>query len=194
MAPSITSERMVDVEETPRWWMAAAIPLLVIAVLVLGDFMFLRPSLAEFERVRAERADAERVVATLEARQEERSRALSADQLFSSEDRARLTGVSVGGDLPGTLAELSAHVRNVGATISNATVSADRLPTDLPPSLRSASAMLLTVTLDAADARALKEFLHAVAASSRMLDVVAVQFTPEASRAILRIRAYAFPV
>jgi len=70
-----------------------------------------------------------------------------------------------------------------------AEVMREKAPTSLP-SLRGNSVLLMNVAIRSVDYARLKSFLGILAESQRLMDVLSVQFSPQALTATIRLRAY----
>jgi hypothetical protein len=164
-------------------------PLVLLILIVVGYAVVLRPRFAALRDLRARRGIAAEISA-IEQQVSQLSRTRTTFEQQLSLKRGPIDAAVPGGeDVPGLFTALDAAAQRAGVVIT--TMEATREPA--PASLRvlgSNPVILIGLALRSADYARLKSFLATVASSSRLMDVLSVQFAPQAMTATVRIRAY----
>jgi|GEM_PF-4118470 len=164
-------------------------PVLALAIVVAGYAVILRPRIAVLRGLRAraaverEVADLEREVAALASARE------TFEASFASKREVIDAAVPGGEDVPGLFVALDAAAQHAGVLVTSMEVTREKAPTSLP-SLRGNSVLLMNVAIRSVDYARLKSFLGILAESQRLMDVLSVQFSPQALTATIRLRAY----
>ncbi len=164
-------------------------PLLLLAIIVVGYFLILRPQFMALRDLRARRGIASEIVGLeQQIAQLGRTRATFEQQLTAK--RGPIDAAIPGGeDVPGLFTTLDAAAQRAGVVITTMEVTREPAPTSLKV-LGSNPVILISASLRSVDYARLKSFLATVASSSRLMDVLSMQFAPQSLTATVRIRAY----
>lgn len=164
-------------------------PLLALFVIAVGYFALLRPRFATLRDLRARRA-IEREVVDLEHQAAQLASARKTfEETFAAKREIIDAAVPGGEDVPGLFVAIDAAAQNAGLVITSMEVTREEPPAFLR-ALGGKSALVIGASLRGVDYPRLKSFLNVLTASRRILDVLSVQFSPQALNATVRVRAY----
>lgn len=162
---------------------------MLLILIAAGYFLMFRPRFATLRDLRARRGIAAEITGIeQQVAQLGRTRATFEQQLAAK--RGPIDAAVPGGeDVPGLFTALDAAAQRAGVVMTTMEATRELAPTSLR-ALGSNPVILVGVSLRSVDYARLKSFLATVAASSRLMDVLSVQFAPQSLTATVRIRAY----
>ena len=166
-----------------------AAPLIMVAIIAAGYAALLHPRFAALRDLRSRRS-IELEVSDLERQIRESA---NAQETFRSALAAKREVIDATvpdeEDVPGLFVAMDAAAQNAGVVITSMEVTREEPPASLR-ALNGSPVLLIGASLRSADYPRLKSFLGILASSRRLMDVLSVQFSPQAFTATIRVRAY----